>query len=111
MLFEDIRILDQDFNMVEHCWVGTVDDRIAYVGTCPPENPEAYGEKYAGTNRLLMPGFFNAHAHSPMTILRGYGEALPLQEWLNDRIWPFEAKMTPEDNYWGTVLALSLIHI
>ena len=105
MLFEDIRILDQDFNMVEHCWVGTVDDRIAYVGTCPPENPEAYGEKYAGTNRLLMPGFFNAHAHSPMTILRGYGEALPLQEWLNDRIWPFEAKMTPEDNYWGTVLA------
>lgn len=105
MLFEDIRILDQDFNMVEHCWVGTKGDRIAYVGTTAPEDPAQYGEKYSGANRLLMPGMYNAHAHSPMTILRGYGEALPLQEWLNDRIWPFEAKMTPADNYWGTVLA------
>ena len=40
-----------------------------------------------------------------MTLLRGYAENLPLQSWLNDAVWPFEAKMTAEDNYWATVLA------
>ncbi len=105
MLFCDISILNEEFNLVEHQWVGTKDGRIAYIGDQAPEDASAYGERYSGKDRLLMPGFYNAHAHSPMTILRGYGEAMPLQEWLNDRIWPFEAKMTPEDNYWGTVLA------
>ena len=105
MLFRDISILDEEFNLKEHCWVGTLDDRIAYIGTAEPENASEYGEVYEGEDRLLMPGFYNAHAHAPMTILRGYGEAMALQEWLNDRIWPFEAKMNADDNYWGTVLA------
>lgn len=105
MLFKNISILNEDFEYVEDCWVGTQGDRIAYVGTCAPEDPSAYGEVYDGAKRLLMPGFYNAHTHAPMTILRGYGEAMPLQEWLNDRIWPFEARMTPEDHYWGTALA------
>ena len=52
-----------------------------------------------------MPGMYNAHAHAPMTLLRGYAENLPLQAWLNDSVWPFEAKMTGEDNYWATLLA------
>lgn len=105
MLFSDIGIIDEDFRFKPHCWVGTRADRISYVGDKPPVDAGGYGEVYPGGGRLLMPGMFNAHAHSAMTILRGYGEAMPLQAWLNDRIWPFEAKMTPEDNYWGTVLA------
>ena len=43
---------------------------------------------------LLTPGFYNAHAHSPMTILRGYGENLPLMRWLTERIFPAEDKLT-----------------
>lgn len=105
MLFKNISILDENFDLVEDCWVGTQGDRITYIGASSPENQAAFGELYDGTKKLLMPGFYNAHAHSPMTILRGYGEALPLQQWLNDRIWPFEARMTPADNYWGTMLA------
>ena len=66
---------------------------------------EAYGEVYDGRGKLLVPAFYNAHAHAPMTLLRGYAENLPLQAWLNDMVWPFEAKMTPEDNYWATLLA------
>ena len=42
---------------------------------------------------LLTPGFYNAHAHSPMTILRGYADDLKLQEWLNDYIFPREAHL------------------
>ena len=41
-----------------------------------------------------MPALYNAHTHAPMTLLRGYAENLPLQAWLNDMVWPFEAKMT-----------------
>ena len=105
MLFRDISLIDENFDYREHMWLGTIDDRIAYLGTQAPEDPSAYGEVYAGEGRLLMPAFYNVHAHAPMTLLRGYAENLSLQSWLNDMVWPFEAKMTGEDNYWATLLA------
>lgn len=107
MLFSNIGILDENLDYRAQCWVGVKGDAIAYVGDAAPDDAAAYGEVYDGTDKLLMPGFYNAHAHAPMTLLRGWGEALPLQNWLNDRIFPFEAKMTAEDNYWGTLLAVA----
>lgn len=107
MLFSDIAIIDENFEYRPHMWVGVKNGVIDYVGDSAPE-PEAaatYGEVYDGANRLLSPAFYNAHAHAPMTLLRGYAENLPLQAWLNDTVWPFEGKMTGEDNYWGTLLA------
>ena len=53
----------------------------------------------------LTPGLVNGHGHAAMTLLRGYGDDLPLMEWLETRIWPAESKMTREDVYWGTRLA------
>jgi len=58
-----------------------------------------------GTGNIAMPGLINTHTHASMTLLRGYGEGLPLMKWLNERIWPFEAKLTPDDIYIGTKLA------
>lgn len=58
-------------------------------------------------NMLLMPGFVNTHSHLPMTLMRGYGENLPLQEWLFNRIFPFEACMNDDAGYVGTVLGLA----
>lgn len=55
---------------------------------------------------LLMPGFKNAHTHSGMTFLRSYADDLPLQEWLNDKVFPMEAKLTGEDIYELTRLAV-----
>ena len=46
-----------------------------------------------------MPGFKNAHAHSPMCFLRSFADDLPLQQWLFDKVFPYEAKLTPEDIY------------
>ncbi len=107
MLFADIDILDENLDLQTHRWVGVRDGRIAYLGKQAPAGAEAeaYGEVYDGRGKLLVPAFYNAHAHAPMTLLRGYAEKLPLQAWLNDMVWPFEAKMTPEDNYWATLLA------
>lgn len=105
MLFSDITIIDENFQAKPHQWLATQGSRIVYLADEPPENPEQYGEMYCGKNRLIMPGFYNAHSHAPMTLLRGYAESLPLQTWLTERIFPFEAKMTPEDCYWATKLA------
>ena len=55
---------------------------------------------------LLMPGFKNAHAHSAMTFVRSFADDLPLQRWLFDKIFPLEAKLTPEDVYDQTKLAI-----
>ena len=53
---------------------------------------------------LLMPGLVNAHCHTPMTLVRGAGDGLPLQRWLAEAMWPREGKMNEEDAYWGMTL-------
>ena len=53
----------------------------------------------------LVPPMINAHTHSAMTLFRGYADDLPLMEWLEDHIWPAEAKLVPGDVYAGARLA------
>uniref|UniRef100_UPI0040570D45 amidohydrolase n=1 Tax=Acetatifactor sp. TaxID=1872090 RepID=UPI0040570D45 len=55
---------------------------------------------------LLMPGFKNAHTHSAMTFLRSYADDLPLHEWLNGKIFPMESKLSGDDIYHLTKLAI-----
>ncbi len=87
---------------------GVRDGRIAYIGSVPPAPDVAatFGETYDGTGtsahaRALQrpcPCSHDASARLP-------AENLPLQRWLEEKCSPFEAKMTAEDCYWGTVLA------
>jgi len=60
-----------------------------------------------GEETAAFPSLVNAHTHSPMTLLRGFGDDLPLQEWLNLRVWPLERQFTEEDYYWGNRLAIA----
>ena len=53
-----------------------------------------------------FPGLVNTHTHTAMTLLRGYGDDMPLFDWLQKKIWPVETKFTKEDNYWGSKLAI-----
>lgn len=55
---------------------------------------------------LLMPGFKDAHTHSAMTFLRSYADDMPLQNWLNDKVFPLEKKLSGEDIYDLTRLAI-----
>ena len=55
---------------------------------------------------LLMPGFKNAHTHSAMTFLRSYADDLPLQDWLEKKVFPNEAKLQYDDIYQLTRLAI-----
>lgn len=54
----------------------------------------------------ILPPFYNGHNHAAMTLLRGYADDMPLQEWLTKHIWPFEAKLTPKDIRVGARLAV-----
>ena len=57
--------------------------------------------------KLLMPAFYNIHCHAAMTLFRGIGEDLPLQRWLNEKIYPAEDRLTPESVRVGTELAIA----
>lgn len=58
-----------------------------------------------GTGKAIIPGFVNTHTHAAMTLFRGFGDDMPLMPWLEQKIWPNEAKMTDDDVYWGAKLA------
>ncbi|TLZ57973.1 MAG: amidohydrolase [Methanobacteriota archaeon] len=58
-----------------------------------------------GRGKLALPGFVNLHTHAAMTLFRGWADDLDLSTWLETKIWPAEAKLTPEDVFWGTKLA------
>ena len=58
-----------------------------------------------GSSKAAFPGLVNVHTHAAMTFFRGYGDDLPLEEWLNTKIWPNERNLTDEIVYWGTKLA------
>jgi len=83
------------------------DTRIAAVapGDPPPElRAEAERVLFLG-GRLVLPGLVNTHTHTPMTLLRGMGEGRPLKAWLEEEMWPREARFTDASVYWGTRLA------
>ena len=54
----------------------------------------------------VFPTFCNMHTHSAMSLFRGYGDDMPLEAWLSEKIWPNEANLDPEIVYWGSRLAL-----
>jgi len=79
------------------------DGKIVALG---PEVTPAPGDETieAGGAHLVAP-LLNGHTHAAMTLFRGYGGDLPLMRWLRELIWPVEAKLEPEDVYWGARLA------
>lgn len=80
-------------------------DLITYIGEEKPAAQDGV-QKVDGSRLLFMPGLVNTHGHAAMSLLRGYGDDLVLQTWLQEKIWPMEAKFTGEDVYWGTALSL-----
>ncbi|MEG1538020.1 MAG: amidohydrolase family protein, partial [Clostridiales bacterium] len=105
MLFKNITLIDEHFQIRTNMYLGINGKKIVYIGETPPEQPAMFGTIYSkSSGKLFIPGFFNAHSHGAMHLLRGYGENLSLHDWLNQRIFPFEAHLTPADIYWSTVM-------
>lgn len=109
MLFERIAIVDENFDYQEDMYVGISGNLITYISKEAPSDAlrEHYYQTYDGKGKVLMPGFVNAHGHSPMSLMRGYGENLPLQRWLNELVFPFEDQLDGEAVYNGTLLSMA----
>ena len=80
--------------------------RITYVGPSREGTVAVWDREIDGKGNLLMPGFKDAHTHSAMTFLRSFADDLPLDTWLTQRVFPAEAKLTGEDVYWLSKLAV-----
>jgi 5-methylthioadenosine/S-adenosylhomocysteine deaminase len=87
----------------ERVGLRAADHLVAAVG--PDVSPEPGDETIDAAGLALVPALLNGHTHAAMTLFRGYGDDMPLMEWLERRIWPVEARLEPEDVYWGTRLA------
>jgi 5-methylthioadenosine/S-adenosylhomocysteine deaminase len=80
-------------------------DKLTYVGPTPADL-SGYEEVINGKGKFILPGFINTHGHVGMSLLRGYADDLPLQQWLEEKMWPLEAQFTGEHVKWGTYLSI-----
>ena len=96
---------DTSNNVIENGAIGIEGEKIIYVGPTP-DDFSSYDERVDLTGNILLPGLVNTHGHTPMSLLRGYADDLHLQTWLEDKIWPLEAKYTPDHARWGAKLSI-----
>jgi len=109
ILFKNAMVLTMENDTIlKNALVAVEDDKIAYVGeTCENWLNREYDRVVDASGHMIMPGFINTHAHLAMTLLRGYGSGLPLQSWLEDKIWPVEDRYEDEDYYVGSQMAVA----
>ena len=70
---------------------------IVEIGAGVQARPE--DERLDAAGAILVPGLINGHTHAAMTLFRGYGDDLPLMQWLEEKIWPVERRLEPDDVY------------
>ena len=109
ILFKNAMVLTMENDeILKNALVAVEDDKIAYVGeACEDWLNRAYDRVVDASGHMIMPGFINTPAHLAMTLLRGYGSGLPLQSWLEDKIWPVEELYEDEDYYVGSQMAVA----
>lgn len=81
-------------------------ERIVHIGEGTPDPSDSFDETVDGSRKLFMPGFVNTHGHAAMSLLRGYGDDMALQVWLQEKMWPMEARFTAADVRAGTLLSI-----
>ena len=106
ILFKNAGILatkNNKFEFIENGYLAVDGDKIDYIGKEEPK--KKYKEEKECSGLILTPGFVNCHGHSAMTLLRGVGSDLPLQDWLHV-MWPVEDRMNEDDLRCGMELAI-----
>ncbi len=83
-------LMDEGFTTLRNSYVAVEGTTISYVGSDRPAGN--FDETIDCAGKVMMPGFVNCHTHIPMTLMRGYGGGCDLHTWLNDFIFPAEAK-------------------
>ena len=105
LLIKQVSVLsfEQKGSIIPEADIAIEDSRIVAIGRAPENfRPD---ETLDGYNHLAVPGFWNAHTHAPMSLLRGYAEDMPGDRWFFERVRPAEALIDADDVYWGAALA------
>ena len=97
--------MDPENPVLKDAFVAVEGTKIASVGTERPQG--TFDRTIDCTGKVLMPGLVNAHTHVPMALMRGYGGGHDLQHWLNDYIFPAEAKLDDRCVAAGAALGLA----
>jgi 5-methylthioadenosine/S-adenosylhomocysteine deaminase len=83
---------------LEHHSVAIEDGRISAIAPRAEANSQIDAREVVSlTGHALIPGLINAHTHSPMSLFRSLADDMPLMSWLNDHIWPAEARWVHEE--------------
>ncbi|GAE35055.1 amidohydrolase family protein [Halalkalibacter akibai] len=100
-------IITMDVNnlLIKDGAVAFENGEITYVGETP-NDLTTYTEVIDVKGDYVIPGLINTHGHASMSLLRGYADDLPLQQWLEEKMWPIEATYTKEHAKWGTNLSI-----
>ena len=107
VLFEHVTAvtMDEERRVLKDAYVAVEGTKIASIGTVRPQGE--FDRVVDGAGRVLMPGLINAHTHLPMTLMRGYGGGCDLHTWLNDYIFPAEARLDDRAVAAGAALGLA----
>ena len=103
ILFKNIALLYENGQTATDMNLVVEDKVISYIGKNQPEGN--FDRVIEGCEKLLAPGFYNCHTHTPMTLFRGYAENLPLSRWLHEKIFPAEDRLYPKAVYAATMLS------
>lgn len=82
--------------VLERASVAIAEGRILAVGSHEAVHAAYEGAVLDLPEHVLLPGLVNAHGHAAMTLMRGFAEDAPLEKWLNEHIWPLEARLVNE---------------
>jgi 5-methylthioadenosine/S-adenosylhomocysteine deaminase len=85
--------------------VAIAKDTITAVGAADEFGDWSVSQEIDANGGIIMPGLINCHTHAAMTCFRGLADDLQLMTWLNDHIFPAEAKLDEHKVFWGTLLA------
>ena len=98
-------LMDEAATVLDDAFVVVEGETIASVTPTRPAG--AFTQEIDCGGNVLMPGLVNAHTHIPMTLMRGYAGGCDLHTWLNDWIFPAEAKLDDRAVRAGADLALA----
>ena len=102
LVLEKTTLLDEQGVLHYDKYIGIEKGKIAYIGEDKVEGKSTVDCR----EKIVSPSFANGHAHGPMNILKGIAEDANIDDWFNQKIWPYESSLEEKDIYLGTKLAI-----
>jgi len=94
-------------DLIDRGYILVEGNTITAMGPGDPPTETPVDDVFDAEGQVVLPGLINTHTHCAMTLLRGYADDMPLEMWLEEKIWPIEMELEPEDVYWGTQLGIA----